>query len=267
MKMENSVIRLSATDLSSHLTCDHITTLNHCVAMGSMRAPDWANPDAVVLQQLGIEHERRYLDHLAASGLSITDLSNITLGPEAASETLSAMQAGTQIIVQAGLSSGRWIGRADVLRRVSSPSNLGCWSYEVYDCKLSRETKAATILQLCLYSEFVEIIQGITPFAMYVVRPSETIIPEKFSVLEFAAYYRLIKAKLEKAIAEGRTESTTYPEPNPQCDVCRWWKRCNGQWLFALQSGDSSHQRELAGRIEVTDARDGKYGFVAVAAA
>jgi hypothetical protein len=48
------------------------------------------------------------------------------------------------------LQTGQWFGRADVLQRVERPSKLGDWSYEVYDCKLARETKAETILQLSL---------------------------------------------------------------------------------------------------------------------
>jgi hypothetical protein len=73
------------------------------------------------------------------------------------------MKAGTQAIVQAGLGNGGWIGRADVLLRVDHPersSHLGNWSYEVVDCKLALETKAETILQLCLYSDLlIEVLE------------------------------------------------------------------------------------------------------------
>ena len=52
------------------------------------------------------------------------------------------------------------MGRADVLRRVEVPSDLGPWSYEVLDTKLARETKGGTVLQLCLYADLIEAVQG-----------------------------------------------------------------------------------------------------------
>jgi hypothetical protein len=37
-----------------------------------------------------------------------------------------------------------------------APASSAVGSYEVYDCKLACKTKAATILQLSLYSELLE---------------------------------------------------------------------------------------------------------------
>ncbi len=255
MKIENGVVRLSASDLSNRLACEHVTTLDYSVTNGRIAVPDWTNPDALVLQQLGIEHAQRYLEHLAELGLTMTDLRNTEPAMEAVSATFAAMKKGTDVIVEATLSAGRWIGRADVLRRVETPSNLGSWSYEVYDCKLSQETKGATILQLSFYSELVAILQGVTPTLMYVVSPAEVFRPDPFNVLEYAAYYRLVKAKLELAVDAGRTELTTYPEPNPHCDVCRWWQRCDAQWRkddhLSLVAGISRLQRKQLDRWEI----------------
>lgn len=58
-----------------------------------------------------------------------------------------------------------------MILRVEKPSGLGEWSYEVVDCKLARETKAETILQLCLYSELIAGIQGSEPEYLHVIRP------------------------------------------------------------------------------------------------
>ena len=77
---------------------------------------------------------------------------------------------------------------------------LGDWSYEAYDCKLARETKAATILQLSLYSHLVEAAQGVLPESMYVVPPGETYEPEEYRVLDYAAYYRYVKSRLRAAV-------------------------------------------------------------------
>jgi predicted RecB family nuclease len=247
MKNSNDSMRLSATDLSNHLNCVHLTTLDYQVAAGEIEAPKWTNPDASVLQQLGFEHEQRYLNHLSKLGLAMVDLRDI--GPDSrAAETIAAMRSGIAVIVQAPLSNERWFGRADVLRRVDTPSSLGPWSYEVYDCKLARETKGATILQLSLYSELVATIQGLTPDFMYVVSPSEVFTPEPFKVSEYAAYYRLVKRRLEQAVDAERKGLATEPEPNPHCDVCRWWQRCDAQWRkedhLSLVAGISRLQRK-----------------------
>ena len=100
----------------------------------------------------------------------VLNLRDIDDSERALAETRDAMESGVEAIAQATLANGRWFGRSDVLRRVERASKLGGWSYEVYDCKLACETKAATILQLSLYSELLESIQGVLPESMYVVR-------------------------------------------------------------------------------------------------
>ncbi len=160
MKCASGYIRLSASDLSNHLACNHLTSLDLSVAVGEKSAPSWKSPDLWVLQERGIEHEKAYLSFLADKGLTIVDLRDVDDDGTAFAKTCAAMKSGVPVIVQATLESGQWFGRADVLQRVEQPSKFGGWSYEVYDCKLARETKAETILQLSLYSELLEPSRG-----------------------------------------------------------------------------------------------------------
>src|SRR5690606_35770539 len=57
---------------------------------------------------------------------------------------------------------------------------------------------------------------------------------------DFEAYYRLVRARLEEAVAVaaggfGGTDVPpssvpgTYPEPVAHCDVCRWQAHCDAQ--------------------------------------
>jgi predicted RecB family nuclease len=162
------------------------------------------------------------------------------------------MENGAEVIAQATLISGRWFGRADVLRRVERASKFGSWSYEVYDCKLARETKAATILQLSLYSELLATIQGVLPESMYVVPFGPDLRPEQYRVLEFAAYYRYVKLRLENAVEQ---KPTTSAEPTTHCDICRWWAECDAQWRredhLSLVAGISRLQRKQLSAWEV----------------
>ena len=245
MKIVNGAVRLAATDFSNHLSCGHLTGLNLAEARGERKAPPVRAPDLVVLQQRGLDHEKAYIETLRASGFSIKDLSGIYAEDYAVGETLAAMASGVNIIVQGALKSGNWFGRPDVLRKVETPGASNEWTYEPYDCKLARETKATTILQLSHYAALIELINGHQPENMYVVPPSSDFRAEAYRVLDYAAYYRAVRRRLGEAVA-GNGE--TYPEPTEHCDVCRWWQDCDRQWRrddhLSLTAGISRWQRK-----------------------
>jgi predicted RecB family nuclease len=232
MKLTSDQIRLSATDVSNHLACRHLTGLELSVARKTRTAPDWAAPDLQVIRQLGAEHEAAYLAFLAASGLEVVNLTEIGDETKILEETRRAMQRGADVIAQGALQNGKWFGRPDVLRKVARDSAFGTWSYEAYDCKLARETKATTILQLSFYSELLGHILGGTPDStperMWVVLPGSTFQGEPYRVAEYSAYYRYVKTALEN-VSDGKDPAATYPEPCAHCDVCRWFRECDAQ--------------------------------------
>jgi uncharacterized protein len=246
MKVSGQTISFAATDLANHLSCGHLTVLDLLLARKEIAAPVWDNPHARVLQERGFAHERAYLDHLRTKGLNVFDLSGET-EQSSATLTLDAMRRGDPVIVQAMLGEGSWRGRADVLLRVNNGrrTNFGNWSYEPLDCKLARETKAETILQLCLYCELIAGLQGIEPEFFHVIRPEVRFAPESYRLTSFLAYYRLVKTDLEHAVA---TEIDSYPEPVPHCEICRWWKHCDSQRReddhLCLVAGASRLQRK-----------------------
>lgn len=116
-----------------------------------------------ILQERGRRHEAAYVEHLQGLGLPAVEISGVDSTPDAIEQTAKAMAAGTAVIIQAALAHGQWAGRADILRRIEKPSKLGAWSYEIIDTKLARETKGGTVLQLCLYADLLEQVQGTAP--------------------------------------------------------------------------------------------------------
>jgi predicted RecB family nuclease len=228
MRIASGKLRLAATDVSNHLACHHLTNLELAVTLGEQAKPEWEAPDLAVIRELGLRHEAAFLKLLAESGLEVVNLADLKDEERAVAETRAWMANGVEVIAQGSLANGRWFGRADVLRRVEKPSRFGGWSYEVYDCKLARETKATTILQLASYSELLEAIQGVEPELMYVVLKGKDFQAEAHRVAEYAAYYRLVKARLEKACEYGEP-ATTYPEPCAHCDVCQWFQECDAR--------------------------------------
>jgi uncharacterized protein len=183
-----------------------------------------------MIQQLGLRFESQYLEALRKSGLEVLHLGEIRDEMRAMADTQKAMQKGVPVIAQGALGFGRWFGRPDVLRRLERPSKrFGNWSYEAYDCKLARETKAGAILQLSFYSDLLGEMDGGTidsmPENMWIVHPGAALKPEKYRVAEYAAYYRYVRGQLEKACIDGNEE--TYPEPCTQCEICPWFQECD----------------------------------------
>jgi len=212
MKRVSERIRLSATDLSNHLSCEHITHLDLEVLRSGRKAPDWAAPDLAVIRERGARHEKAYLEYLeGVKGLTVVSLSDNNAEEEVLEETRMLMEQGVDVIAQGALGGEGWFGRPDVLRRVSQPSGKWGWSYEVADTKLTPETKGATILQLSLYSELVEKTQESAPEWMWVIPPASDFKAEGYRVADYAAYFRYVKNRLERTAQNGEG-NTTYPE-------------------------------------------------------
>jgi uncharacterized protein len=222
------MIELSAADLVGHLSCQYLTKLDLAVARGKAKAPKYWDPLLQILWERGLRHEQNYVAHLEQSGFEVARVEGVGIEAKQINETLNAMRAGVPIIVQGALGEGRWGGRPDILRRIEVPSLLGGWGYEVIDTKLARETKAGTILQLCLYSDLLSNAQGNIPEQMYIVSPWSEFRPQSFRVDDYAAYYRFVKAGLESALVEAAQDST-YPDPKEHCDICRWRMQCDAR--------------------------------------
>ncbi len=225
MHIVDGNIRLSATDLVNHLACRHLTMLDHEAAAGTRPAPGGWDPSLDLMRERGLAHEQDYIRHLQATGHEVTFINGTGLDDSTVAATIEAMRAGREVIVQGALSDGKWGGRTDILKRVEVPSGIGSWSYEVIDTKLARETRGGTILQLSLYADLVRGVQGVLPERMYVVAPWTGFQPQEYRTSDYAAYYRLVKTRLESAIANGN-QGETYPDPREHCEVCPWIWQC-----------------------------------------
>ena len=233
MRRSTSGLAFSATDLSNHLACAHLSLLNRSLALGERAAPrTFDDPGAEALRQRGLEHESRVLASFTDRGLTVEEIPNRdeedgdyeTGFREGAARTVDAMRRGVDVIYQGRLYDGRWSGYPDFLLRVDATSDLGDWSYEVVDAKLSREAKCGAVLQTSLYSDLLKHMQGHTPEHMHLALGRSTGELETFRVDEYSAYYRATRARFEALIADRA--AATYPEPVEHCQVCRWSREC-----------------------------------------
>jgi predicted RecB family nuclease len=211
-----------ATDIANFLACHHLTALDRAETAGELRRPFFSDPGIELLRKLGLQHEQAYL-HSLSGATEIVEIPKGISRTEAVGKTLEALHRGVAVVYQAAFEGESWVGRPDFLVRVSTPSSLGPWSYEVVETKLARSTKTAAIVQLCLYSEFLSGIQGNAPQFMHVVLGGGRE-PEKFLVQHFMAYFRKVRRDFNAAL---KVIANTYPEPVEHCDICSWFPVCD----------------------------------------
>lgn len=167
---------ITPTSLSNHLGCRHLTHLSLLAAHSLLEEPHHHDPTLEALAQRGREHEQAFLEHLRERKPAPTVVDLSSLPPDLASfeahaKTVEALRSGADVVYQPLLHHTPFRGRADFLIRTEVPSALGAFSYSPYDTKLARETRAGTILQLCLYAELLGHFQGTEPTHVYVVPP------------------------------------------------------------------------------------------------
>ncbi|MGW5239010.1 TM0106 family RecB-like putative nuclease [Monashia sp. NPDC004114] len=222
---------LSPTDLTKHVACAHITTLD-LDALDHGTGPDVAVDDSLNLVfAKGLEHERSYLARLRADGLDVEDIAQLGLkGPAAEEATLDAMRRGVDVVYQATFFDGHWVGLADFLLRVDLPdgerSLLGPWRYDIADTKLARRLKVPALLQMATYAARLETLQGVPPQWLTVVTGDQQAHP--WRLVDVAPYARRRRAELLDAIDHpAPTEAVRVQH----CGQCRWKERCASEWL------------------------------------
>jgi predicted RecB family nuclease len=234
----------AATDVVGFLECEHLTTLSlqNLVTPLPVAAVDESDK---LVQDKGIEHERAYVHHLMAQGLTVLDISQAAEGiAEKVEATLDAMRRGVDIIYQATLLDGPLIGFADFLVKVPRRSNLGDFSYEVSDTKLARSPKAKFLVQLAFYSRLLAVAQGTAPLMMHVVLGDKSM--RSYRCADYAHYFGSLLHRFLARVEQDNV-APTYPNPCDYCDLCRWAHLCDQRRL------DDDHLCQVANitRIQV----------------
>ncbi|MFP5342669.1 MAG: TM0106 family RecB-like putative nuclease [Candidatus Limnocylindria bacterium] len=228
----DGTVLLSATDLVGFLACDHLSTLELGRIAGRWERPHRRDdPTIALIQEKGDLHEAAYLDRLRAEGRRVVEIPKGDLRtPDdlraAEAATLAAMRDGVDVVFQATFFDGRWRGHADFLfKRDERPSGLGSWSYDIADTKLARSVKGGAILQMCVYADLLERLQGIPPETLSVITGDG--VRHLHRTADFAPYFRHVKARFEARVAAGLDGADrTYPNPVDHCRVCTWFPTC-----------------------------------------
>ena len=225
-RFENNLL-LSSGDLVAFLGCRHASALDYRALDEELDDAD-DDPTLKLVQDKGIAHELAFLAKLEAEGRQIVRIPDKAPLPDRLRMTAEAMLAGADVVYQAALRQGAWHGFADFLTRIDEPSDLGGWSYEVADTKLSSSVKARYAVQLSLYADLVASIQGHRSRRMSLVLGDDH--TEFLCPNDFVHYVRLAARRLEAFLADATARTATVPEPCTHCDMCRWRERCAAEW-------------------------------------
>ena len=246
---------LSPTDLTKHLACGHLTTLDLQVLRGELGPPRHVDEALELIFRLGLEHEKAYLAKLRASSRAVVEIPESAELSARVQLTDDAVHAGADVVYQATFLDHGHRGSADFLLRVDRPSLLGSHSYDVADTKLARKMKVAALLQMADYGRHLQRLQGQPPEWLTVVTGDGQ--ERRFRYADAAAYARRATRQLRAAIEHP---VPTRPEPVSHCGQCRWSARCEAQWrredhlsLVAFMRGDHRHALEQAGARTVAE--------------
>jgi predicted RecB family nuclease len=226
MQKRGSEILYSAGDVVAFLECEHATTLSLInLDTPLKRAEDDASLE--LIQNRGFAHEAGFLELLKAKKLHVAEIPGDGRQEDLVAQTMQAMREGHDVIFQAALRAGPFYGRADFLRRVEEPSDLGSWRYEPADTKLARSPKAKFLIQLAFYSDLLGQVQSAAPGAMHLALGDGS--EHSYRVADFSRYYGQVRDRFLDFTT--KRPSDTYPERCDYCPFCPWRDLCAERWV------------------------------------
>jgi uncharacterized protein len=208
----------SPSDLVTFLRSPFASWMDRRRAEGlEVEAPDEETAEERLVAGLGITHERAWLEGLRLAGRDVVEIERREGRPDLAG-TRAAMGAGREVIYQAALGLGGFVGYADFLERVDGESALGAFHYEVLDTKLARSPRPDFLVQLCAYAEMVEAIQRRRPGSVSVVLGTGE--RRRFRTDDFYFAYLAVKGAFLEFMEAFDPERR--PVPDPKDDHGRW---------------------------------------------
>jgi len=233
MKIEKQNILTSPSDLKNFTQCKYLTKndilfLKQEGKGKELKKTDLSEDLNLVIKK-GKEHEKKYLKLFTKKYPNHKIIQNKKDEKEQFRETVVAIKEGKEMISQALLmdEDGKFRGLADFLIKVNTDSDLGPWSYEVYDTKIARNPKSLHVLQITAYSEILKKIQRSTPKKMYLIGGNHKEHPYK--VNQFIDYFTYIKEVFKKFVDNYKNENI-YPEKCDHCKICHWKDNCEKEW-------------------------------------
>jgi predicted RecB family nuclease len=232
--MAGDSVIYSASDLVSAARCEYALLRSFDARLG------WGQPvlveDELLARTatLGDEHEQRRLDELREESGDVAvigrpspfTIENVTA---AAAQTRRAIDRGAQVIYQAAMFDGRFVGFADFLVRRQG-------RYQVADTKLARSAKVTAVLQLAAYAD------TLSRSGIPVAGEAELVLGNgavvNYPVEELIPVYREQRARLQRLLDDhhARGAPVRWDDENVRacfrCPVCEEQVRASDDLLL-----------------------------------
>src|SRR5438094_9152363 len=127
MHLTDGRLLLSASDLTGFLECPHLTQQELSATRGEVVRPERDDPELELMARHGTAHEQAHLELYARDNKRVARIetaeASLASYAKAREQTLEAMRSGVDVIYQATLFDGRWLGYADFLEPNEAPSD------------------------------------------------------------------------------------------------------------------------------------------------
>ena len=217
--MKNLDKLLTASKFKNWLACK-FTTINEIKKLEDPKiSKKTFSKTEEIRKQRGDEFEEKIYKEL------IKDYPNhikIKKDKDSLKNTKEALKKGYDLIHKAHFEYDGWSGEIDFLIKGEN-------GYEVYDTKLTTMPKPEHIIQICIYTEWLKIMQtALLPEKMHLILGDKknTV---SYKVRDYQLYFQRNKAKYLDFLSLKK--HTVEPEKCQFCKLCEWADSCEKQWI------------------------------------
>ena len=162
MKIVKNKIFTSPSDLNNFTLCKyHIK--NDKLSFTNKLLKRKPKGDLELIIKLGFEHEKKHLNLFKNKYKKVKVINDKSTENQRYKDTVLALKEGFKVIHKAFFIEDTFRGEVDFLIRVETKSDLGAWSYEVWDTKIARNPQTRHVLQITAYSNMLGKLQELSP--------------------------------------------------------------------------------------------------------
>ena len=226
MRIIKNKFYTSPSDLNNFVSCKYLIK-NEIKFLNKEIKKNEESFDQKLWKEFGLKHEKKHFKLLSAKHKKNISIKQDLDEKERNKQTLAAIKKGYDLIYHAYLIDEDFRGECDFLIKSSMPSDLGDFSYEVYDTKISRKPRPRHIFQITSYSHMLSTIQGVVPEKMYLIDgTNET---RSYKTKEYLDFYLFTKKNFEKYL-KNISKEKIYPEKCDHCEMCNFADECEKIW-------------------------------------
>jgi predicted RecB family nuclease len=227
MKIKKGKLFISPSDLNNFVACKY-TALNEIKFHNKEIKKNEDKINEKLWKEMGIEHEKKHFKKFKAKYKKNISIKSDLDENDRFNETIRAIQKGYDLIYHAYLVDENFRGEADFLIKCDTPSELGDYSYEVYDTKITRHLRPRHVTQIAAYSHMLSKIQKVIPKKMFLIDGSDE--EHTFKTIEYMDLFNHGKREFVKFLSNIDKEKI-YPEKCSYCNLCEWREVCDKIWV------------------------------------